>query len=286
MIAEFGGRDHWFRFKGSAIYIREYGTKDERADTLVFLHGRLGHGAIWKLVSQELQSQFRCLVVDFPGFGRSFAPRDQGLSLLESADLVNLILERLQPGGNSILIGHDLGGAVAQLSALQYPNRMLALVLTNSGCLGSEMLRVSTWPRGMGVRWELQRILRGAGVADRRSVHELHAAWKNPWTRAAMVRALEIMERSWPGPQEQSVWRRALRTVPHPTLLLWGSRDELNPTHVGFELMRRLPEAYFYQNESCGHWLSLEDPGWVTTKIREFAFRLHSVSRVRRSLSR
>ena len=245
----------------------------ERPEILIFLHGRLGQGAMWDSARRELQSQFRCLFIDFPGFGKSFSSHGHGLSLLDSANLVNMIIEKLQPEGHAILVGHDFGGAIAQLCALQYPDRISALILANSSCLSQETDPVFVGYQGLAIRWRLYNLFRQAEQLESQPIMKLRTAWKSGITRIPMVHALQILERSWPGLNELNIWRKALGTLPHPVLLLWGTQDDIIPTRIGFELMQRLPEAYYYENHNCGHWPSLEDPAWLTGKIREFIFR-------------
>lgn len=55
------------------LYSETYGDRQASADkpTLVFLHGLLGSGRDWRLVIDQLASQYFCLTVDLPGHGQS-----------------------------------------------------------------------------------------------------------------------------------------------------------------------------------------------------------------------
>jgi pimeloyl-ACP methyl ester carboxylesterase len=59
-----------------------------------------------------------------------------------------------------------------------------------------------------------------------------------------------------------------------PVLMLWGQQDVVNGSESGLRLMKDLPEAYFFENHEIGHWPHLENPAWVTGKMREFFFKM------------
>ena len=101
------------------------------------MHGRFGQAEKNRdPLIQELSTQFRCIVLDLPGFGRSFLVNDRPFALLEYALLVDQLLARLQNSDEKVvLIGHEVGGVLAQLCALRNPDRVKGLVLINTAML-------------------------------------------------------------------------------------------------------------------------------------------------------
>jgi pimeloyl-ACP methyl ester carboxylesterase len=270
--------DQWFHFGDCSVAVSEWVPLSMPRGTLIFVHGRFGSGEIWSPIIHELSRQFRCICVDLPGFGRSFSVENRGLSLMENANLLAQISEKLG-AGSAILIGHDIGGAIVQLFSIQYPSRVEALVLINSTSISNEVPELPRSYRGWAIRWKLRRLLSQTECLDDERKEVLLRPWERSSSRVSMLRALEMFERSWPGPAERDIWKEALSEIQQPALVLWGSRDRLNPPDQGFELMRRLPEAYFLENEKAGHWPCLEEPEWVVAKVRDFVFRLFSARR-------
>jgi pimeloyl-ACP methyl ester carboxylesterase len=244
---------------------------------LFFLHGRFGDGEIWWPIIDRLFPRFRCFSVDLPGFGHSFSSRERGLSLLEHSQIVRHLVERfVHKDERAVLIGHDVGGAIAQVCALEISNLISGIVLINCSGLAEPVRGIKTGLFGWSMRRRLRKLLLDSRKARESTLAQslLWDPWRNSHTRAALIRALRAFETSWPGPFERQHWREELRKSQVPVLLLWGTHDPLNETEIGLKMIRELPEAYFFENEVAGHWPNLDDPDWVSTKILEFTFRL------------
>jgi haloalkane dehalogenase len=268
-------KDHWFSFGDCSIAVTERNPAAKAA--LFFLHGRFGYSECWAPVIEALSIQFRCISVDLPGFGRSISANDRGLSLLEHAELaVHLVDRFIGPDGKAVLVGHDIGGAVCELCAIQVPQRFAGLVLINTVCVSQPCPGLETGPLGLLSRRNLHALLRASrriAEADRRLLLSL---WRSGTTRAALVNAFRSLAHTWPRQYERQAWRSHLREIRHPALLLWGARDRMNSEEIAKELLLELPDASLYVHEECGHWPSLERPDWVVGKIREFLFRLEA----------
>jgi pimeloyl-ACP methyl ester carboxylesterase len=91
--------------------------------------------------------------------------------------------------------------------------------------------------------------------------------------KKSFIRSRNFYRDTWPGLYERRGWKAALRKLNQPSLILWGIRDRINPLDSGLELMKELPEAYFFQHDSAGHWVGREDPEWVSARMREFLFK-------------
>ena len=97
--------------------------------TLLFVHAGLW-SFIWRDVIVRLQTDFRTIAIDFPGFGLAAAPGVDptipGLSTVLAEFVTELDLSDVT------LVAHDLGGPVGLGAAAADPNRYQALVLTNT----------------------------------------------------------------------------------------------------------------------------------------------------------
>ena len=246
--------EHWFTFGDACVCVTEKAPAGPVRGTLLFLHGRFSDARVWEEAADRLSRFYRCLALDFPGFGRSFSNTDRLLDITAAATLTLQLLERLVPAGQNLAIaGHDLGGVTAQLAAIRSggegPQRVQSLVLLNSPCISSSVSDVS--------RWSL-----------RREAGDLWRHHKRP-----LIQSRNFYRDNWPGLYERRGWKEGLRKLSQPALILWGARDRINPLEDGLELMKELPEAYFFQHDSAGHWVSKDDPEWVSARMREFLFR-------------
>jgi pimeloyl-ACP methyl ester carboxylesterase len=254
-------KEHWFTYAECSVAVTEFIPDARPKGTIFFLHGRLGGGWTWDPLIQSLSGQFHCLQIDFPGFGRSFALEDETPSILENAGLLLRVLERFG-GSPVILTGHDVGGALAQVAACHDPDGVDSMVLINSACLMSPLRELPLRPWGIPLKRAVRRM-----VEDSRGLSPEH---RRELLRHAPVPVFEAIARSWPGPLERQYWRDRLMGLAQPVLMLWGSRDELNPPEAAAEMIREFPESYFHQHDELGHWPILEEPAWVSRHIRAF----------------
>jgi pimeloyl-ACP methyl ester carboxylesterase len=98
---------------------------------IVFVHGLLVDGSLWRKVTPLLEDRFRCLAPDFP-IGSHTVPMkpDADLSPPGLAQVVASFLEALDLT-DVTLVGNDTGGAISQITAANHPERIGRLVLTN-----------------------------------------------------------------------------------------------------------------------------------------------------------
>ncbi len=96
----------------------------------LFVHGLMLNNAAWRPLIAELQGLRRCLAPDLLGHGRTRIAAAGDVSLHAQAEMLNDFCEalRLEPVD---LVANDFGGAVAQIFATRYPDRVRTMSLTN-----------------------------------------------------------------------------------------------------------------------------------------------------------
>lgn len=99
-----------------------------RRETILFLHGSLGHGDSWHRTVAPLRPLYRCLTPDLIGYGASM-PWPQGVHF--TLDAERLVLEPLLSccADTFHLVGYSYGGVVALDMALAHPSRVRTLTL-------------------------------------------------------------------------------------------------------------------------------------------------------------
>ncbi|MBJ7459274.1 MAG: alpha/beta fold hydrolase [Thermoleophilaceae bacterium] len=101
---------------------------------VVFVHGFLVNGDVWRKVVPELAGDVRCIVPDWPlGAHEVAMPENADLSAPGVAKLIADFLESLDLD-DVVLVGNDSGGALCQLVVTAHPERVGALVLTPCDC--------------------------------------------------------------------------------------------------------------------------------------------------------
>lgn len=108
-----------------------YAVYGERGPTLVFISG-LGDGLdAARDVAQRLGRHYRVLVYDRPGYGDSSAPVGDKTPQSNLDDL-DALLDHAQVKTPVFLIGHSLGGQIAEHYAATHPDRVAGLVLDDA----------------------------------------------------------------------------------------------------------------------------------------------------------
>jgi 3-oxoadipate enol-lactonase len=117
---------------GVQIYYKDewLGAPWLTGEPAVLLHGNLETHEIWYGWVPRMAQQFRLLLPDLPGFGRSTAPRDFEWSLGNYAKIVANFLNAISVASAHI-IGAKTGGAIAMQFAATYPQRTRTLVVAS-----------------------------------------------------------------------------------------------------------------------------------------------------------
>ena len=109
---------------GLDLSYRDTGPSD--GHSLIFLHGFNGSSRSWAFQFQHYAGKARVLSIDFPGYGQS-SPGD--LRMDDVAGLVSRLMGALQLPP-CIVVGHSMGGMLAQVLAIRHGERVSGLVLS------------------------------------------------------------------------------------------------------------------------------------------------------------
>jgi pimeloyl-ACP methyl ester carboxylesterase len=123
-------RGEFLDVNGVRLYYYAAGSRGA-GEPIVLIHGFPTSGHLWSAVVPLLPAGHRVVVLDLLGFGRSDPARANGAGLRAHADRLVAILDLL--GINfACLVGHDIGGGIAQSVAVRFPHRVSRLCLVNS----------------------------------------------------------------------------------------------------------------------------------------------------------
>jgi pimeloyl-ACP methyl ester carboxylesterase len=261
------------------IRYREEGA----GDPLVFVHGLLVDGRLWRKVTPPLASTHRCIVPDLPLGSHHTALRPgadrspRGIAHLIADLLDALELERVT------IVANDTGGAISQILASERPERLGGLVLTNCDCLENflpPMLRPLQWLAHVPGAYSLiafalrsARVRRsplGFGMLSHRSIpDELTAAWasplREPAVRADVVATIKAIDK-----RDTLLAAERLRERPLPTLLAWAPDDLTFPLRFAERLASMIPGARLEQIPDSRAFIPEDQPGRLAELIATF----------------
>ena len=101
-----------------------------RGKAALFLHGYPLNGFQWRGAIERLSNHRRCIAPDYMGMGYSEVSATQSLAPEAHVEMIHELLDKLSVTTVDI-VANDSGGAIAQLFAAKYPDRVRTLLLTN-----------------------------------------------------------------------------------------------------------------------------------------------------------
>jgi 4,5:9,10-diseco-3-hydroxy-5,9,17-trioxoandrosta-1(10),2-diene-4-oate hydrolase len=268
--------------KREPIFFAQAGT----GPAVVMLHGG-GPGATgisnYSRNIDALAKNFRVIVPDMPGYGRSVKRVDQDDPFGYLADMIRGLLDELGIG-TAHLIGNSYGGAAALRLALDTPHRVAKLVLMGPGGIGTTkglptagLKSLLSYYGGDGPsREKLATFIRthlvyhGASVPDDvidlryRASIDPEVVADPPLRRPSGPMAL------------RTLWRmdltrdRRLKQLQTPTLVLWGRDDKVNRPAGGPMLLNLMPNVELVMTSRTGHWMQWERAELFNRLVAEF----------------
>ena len=205
---------------------------------MVFLHGLLVDGELWRKVTPLLQGDARCIAPDLPlGSHRTAMNADADLTPASVARLVGDLLAALDLE-DVTLVGNDTGGAISQLVALDHGERVGRLVLTNCDCFEvfppKEFVPMVKAARVPGALFAAVQPMRSAkarrsplayGWLAHEIPDEVTGAWVQPFLEDADIRrdAAAFMRAIDKATMLDAAAR--LPSLKIPSLVVWGQDD-------------------------------------------------------------
>jgi len=120
-------KSRFVELNGNVVHYVDEGS----GPILLMLHGNPVWSFVYREVIIALRDRFRCIALDFPGFGLSSGAPDYRYLARDHATLLVSFLDRLDLS-QLALVGHNWGGPFGLYAAQQRPDRFERLILTNT----------------------------------------------------------------------------------------------------------------------------------------------------------
>ncbi len=261
----------------------EWGTDG----AVILLHDIMGGAFTWRDILPQLASTKRAVyAIDMLGYGESDHPWQSDTSIWGHADCLYFLFEQLNLT-NIVLVGHGIGGGVAQVLATRLCiERVAALVLIDT--IAYEYTFAPDWP--LPDMKEQQEPDRPKETKLEDMIHDLQETlpkatqnpdrfkqamndWISPWD-SELGKELLFQQIRLLLPNYSNSVASDLKVMGKPTLIIWGEHDEQVPLKIAQRLHHDIPESRLVIIPNAGHLILFDAPGDVARVIEDFVRRL------------
>ncbi len=271
-------QSRWITIDGSKLHYIDEGE----GSTLLFVHGTPEWSFGFRDLINELRESYRCIAIDFLGFGLSDKPAQAEYTCLAHSKRLEKFIEQLDLKNISI-IANDFGGSIGVSYALAHPANIRKLVLFNTWMWSLKNDKhfsgpskiVNTWlGRFLYLRMNFPvNTLMPAAFADKQKLtRDIHSHYKKALpdvsSRTGVYAfAQELMNASdwW-----QSLWDQMDALADKPVLLFWGLKDKFIPPYALEKWKSKMPQAQVVIFEDAGHFVQEEKADEMIAVMQAF----------------
>ena len=265
----------WFESSVGAVHYIDEGE----GPAILFLHGNPTWSFLYRKIVRLLRDDFRCIAVDYPGFGLSGRPPGYGYMPQEHAVVVGELVRKLDLQ-DAILMGQDWGGPIGLQVAVEEPDRFRGLVMGNTWYWPAEGLKMNGFGMIMSsppMQWLFREknlfverfipMFTNAKLTEDEMDHYRKVQPRGLREGLAVFPRAIRGSKGWMTALEQRVLERLTEK---PLLLTWGMKD------FGFEpgafiprWQRDFSQVRLVELKDAKHYIQEDAPEEIAAAIRE-----------------
>ena len=245
------------------IYVNDKG----KGLPLVMVHGFLGSSEMWKLQTKRFQKNFRVLTPALPGFGESKEIKScDSIECMAKAILKSLKIKKIDRFN---LLGHSMGGMIAQEMARLEAHKILKLIFYGTGPSGNIPGRFETIDESRnklrinGLEVTANRIAKTWFVDEDKSKYFYLCEIAGKQTTIEAVDNGLIAMKNWNGISN-------LKNIKNKTLIIWGDQDKAYNYKQVEVLKKNILDSALKIFKGCSHNVHLEKPDEFNDIVDKF----------------
>ena len=275
------GEQKEVRLSSGTIRYRERGS----GEPIVFVHGLLVNGDLWRNVVPLLAAEFRCITPDWP-LGSQDLPLDPGVRLTtrKAAGIVRRFLDALDLKA-ATLVGNDTGGGLCQIVVAERPERVGRLVLTSSDAFENfppkALYPLMAVARVPGLPWLLLQSMRigplrrlpiAFGWLTKRPIPDeiVMGSYLRPSLENGLVMRDAINLIKDISPKHTKSAAEKLPQFTKPVLIAWAKEDRIFPVADAYRLSETFPNARVELIEDSYTFVPEDQPSTLAASIAAF----------------
>ncbi len=237
--------------------------EEGEGEPLILLHGLFGALSNFKYLIEYFRPHYKVVVPILPLLEMDLLSTSVG----GLAKFVHKFIEAMDYD-NIHLMGNSLGGHVALVHTLKYPERLKSLILVGSSGLFENGMGDSYPKRGdyEFIKNKTALTFYDPAVATKELVDEVYEIVNNRIKAIKIIALAKSAIRNNLGDE--------LNQVKIPTLLVWGNNDIVTPPFVAKEFNKLIPNSELYFIDKCGHAPMMEVPDEFNKILYKFLKKL------------
>lgn len=258
---------HTLNFKGHRLTYYVEG----KGESILFLHGWPTNAQLWSDQVAALKDHYRCIRIDWLGFGNSDKPSDYQYTFTHKKEILSqLMAEILAPEEKINLVAHDIGGPAAILWADENPEKVKRLILLNTVVypmktpldassefiLHTPLLR-DIFVSPFGIRQVLKTNTKSGRAGLKEKIDEICAPFlqvESAIKRRTLTEPLGNRKKN-----EVSGLSHKFKKLEAEKHLIIAAQDPLCYAHIK-KLSEENPEVPRHYIEKCGHFIAIDQP--------------------------
>lgn len=247
-------------FAGGLYYFTSQQNGEKDTPAIVLIHGAGGTHMHWPYTLRRLNNH-RVFAPDLPGHGKS-----SGLGKQSVEKYAETIAAWMDAVGlkNALIVGHSMGGAIAQTLAVHYPEKVTGLILIGTGAklsVNQDLLYMFSIPSSTPAA--IDQVIK----------------WS--WNPKTDVKLLKKVKQQMLEIRSAVIYGDFLacnnfdltglvEQIKAPTLIIVGENDKMTPLDLNKQLERKIPAAKMAVISEGGHMVMLEKPDVVADEVFGF----------------
>jgi pimeloyl-ACP methyl ester carboxylesterase len=246
-------------------------------EPILLIHGITTSSFIWRNMQPGLSKNYDVIAVDLLGCGLSSKDLSADYSIKNQASILAELIQKLKLGKVHIA-GHDIGGGIAQIMAVKFPQLILDMVLINTIGYNYWPVQPITTMRtpifrqlammslDMGM---LQKLIR-KGLFKKESFTEEFRSliWEemaNKTRRKSFLHFAKCLNN-----QDLMEIASELKRINFPVLIIRGEGDLYLNSIISSRLEEDIPNSEILKVRTGGHFIQEDEPELLVNKISEF----------------
>ncbi|WP_343838972.1 alpha/beta hydrolase [Salinibacillus aidingensis] len=250
------------------MFYRSAGTGDQ---TILLLHGIPTNSFLWVHVIPQLAQDYTVIAPDLVGYGASDRSTNEELTLPMQANHIVTLLDAL--GIPSVhVVGHDLGGGIAQILAVNYTERIESFMVVDGVAFSNwplpkvVALRYPTAPEFEPSLYFIEKMLREGLFHQELLTPELLNGFSQPFNHPNGPQELLEASLALNHHQTEDIVPD-LQRLNKPATFLYGQYDRYLPPYWGNRLKETVPNSTFNILPECSHYSMCDNPLLVSQEI-------------------